>query len=518
VRFTNNLRLEPATTAIDCESSHSSLPRPPDFQQRFRRNRRRSELKDVLRELGILLFKTIKVVTALGLFLSLLIVGVAALVAAVTALVAMTRYGGGGHGNAAGGSRYLRQHVRTACDAFRNCLWCYAVFMPGNLNLGNGAGPNTDPFFRSLAADLSLLCGCLRGNPFSVWYWLHFRQRMRRQRQHTAPAYHGIHRMGRWGSADDERGVDSTRYLSDSSGSSSADYASALGGERGLLSVAAEFLFGPTPFAPGPTPTERWRLRARVIVDASARGPVSLADLSPFVDDPPASLLDHSKVVGQGLLLVSHFRGSPSLSTSKSSGTAPEEDVNVRGSPQSTFVFPELLAESSFLSGSLLSVDGSSTIEPTWTKNLLYDAHNNNIASSSALPSNSAPALGRGSSAKVPSFLVERQYQLTTLTQQQFVVCAILVTINGLGVLWLRQSLCGGGVLQMGKNPTQSAVGYLLCRIVVPVLHFYSIVFVALPLARLALIALWNVQIQRRNRRRRSLAQELNRGATPLGE
>jgi hypothetical protein len=476
----------------------------PDFQQRFRRNRRRSEIRDVLRELGILLAKTIQVVTALGLFVSLLIVAAAALMAAVAALVAMTRYGGSGSNSGAGG-RYLRQHVRTACDAFRNCLWCFAVFAPRGNYGQDGAGPNPDPFWRGLAADLSLLCGCLRGNPLSVWYWLHFRQRMRQQQQsRTRQPYHGIHRMRRWGSDDD---YNDSRDLNDSTSSSSADYASALD-ERGLLSVAAEFLFGPTPFSPGPTSAERWQIRARVIVDRSGRGPVSLADLSPFVDDPPSSILDHPAVVGRGLGLVSHFRGIPNLSTPSTS----DENANVRGSPQSTFLFPELLAESSFLSGSLSSVNGSDNIEATWTKNILYDAHSK--ASSTALPSISTPSLPKSSSAKVPSFLVERQYQLTRLTQRQFVVCAVLVAINALGALWLRQSVCGGGTWQGVKSPTQSALGYVLCRVVVPVLHFYSIVFVALPLARLALVAFWNVQIQRRNRRRRSLAQELARSST----
>jgi hypothetical protein len=448
------------------------------------------------------------VVTAFGLFLSLLIVAAAALVAAVTALVAMTRYGGGNGNNSGAGGRYLRQHVRTACDTFRNCLWCYVVFAPR----GND-GPNPDPFWRGLAADLSLLCGCLRGNPLSVWYWLHFRQRMRQQAStRTIQPYEGIHRMRRWGSDDD---YNDSRGLTDSASSSSVDYASALG-ERGLLSVAAEFLFGPTPFSPGPTSAERWRIRARVLVDKSACGPVSLADLSPFVDDPPSSILDHPAVVGQGLVLVSHFRGIPSLSTTTSSGIAAEEDANVRGSPQSTFVFPELLAESSFLSGSLSSVNGSGNIEATWTKNILYNAHSNE--SSTALPSTSTRSLPKSSSAKAPSFLVERQYQLTKLSQRQFFVCTILVAINALGVLWLRQSVCRSGLWQGVKNPTQSVVGYVLCRIVIPVLHFYSIVFVALPLVRLALVALWNVLLQGRNGRRRSLAQELERGSTSLTE
>jgi hypothetical protein len=503
-----SIRYGSVTLAVSLHHPLSSTDHP-DFQQRFRRNRRRSEIRDALRELGILLVKTIQVVTALGLFVSLLIVAAAALVAAVAALVAMTRYGGGSGGNGSGaGGRYLRQHVRTACDTFRNCLWCYAVFAPGRNHGQDGAGPNPDPFWRGLAADLSLLCGCFRGNPLSVWYWLHFRERMRQQQPRTRTRsmqpYHGIHRMRRWGSDDDN--VDGARDLNGSAGSSSADYASALG-ERGLLSVAAEFLFGPTPFSPGPTSAERWRIRARVIVDKSGRGPVSLADLSPFVDDPPSSILDHPAVVGRGLVLVSHFRGIPSLSTTTSSGTAAEE-----GSPQSTFVFPELLAESSFLSGSLSSAYKSDTIEATWTTNLLYDAHSNE--SSTALPSTSTRSLPQSSATKVPSFLVERQYQLTRLTQRQFVVCTILVAINALGVLWLRQSVCGGGLLQGVQNPMRSALGCGLCRIVVPVLHFYSIVFVALPLARLALVALWNVQIQRRNRRRRSLAQELARGST----
>ncbi|KAI2507812.1 hypothetical protein MHU86_6592 [Fragilaria crotonensis] len=100
---------------------------------------------------------------------------------------------------------------------------------------------------------------------------------------------------------------------------------------RGLLSLAVEFLFGPIPFAPGPTSLEKWKLRAAVILEQSARdGSATLSSLTPFFDDPPGSLTDTVKIQANGLAIVTHFHGIPKQMDDK----------------EQHFIFPELLAES----------------------------------------------------------------------------------------------------------------------------------------------------------------------------
>ena len=60
--------------------------------------------------------------------------------------------------------------------------------------------------------------------------------------------------------------------------------------QRGLLSIAVEFLFGPNDTRNSPMSTkelDKWKFRASVIISLSSKSPgsgVSLRDLLPFVD------------------------------------------------------------------------------------------------------------------------------------------------------------------------------------------------------------------------------------------
>ena len=113
---------------------------------------------------------------------------------------------------------------------------------------------------------------------------------------------------GEWGQQHDNNGRNGTNTVA----STSADDE----GYRGLLSVVVEFLFGPSPFPPGPTELERWKLRGAVIIALSSKASqqgVSLEELAPYSDNPPASLEDISSIVSEGLRVVSHFNGVPVL-------------------------------------------------------------------------------------------------------------------------------------------------------------------------------------------------------------
>ena len=78
-------------------------------------------------------------------------------------------------------------------------------------------------------------------------------------------------------------------------------------GYRGLLSVVVEFLFGPSSFWPGPTEFERWKLRGLAVINISSSANrwsgqgLSLEELSPYADSPPASLDDSAIIVSEGL-------------------------------------------------------------------------------------------------------------------------------------------------------------------------------------------------------------------------
>ena len=483
-----------------------------------------------MRFLGIVVFKTLQVVVAIGLLLSLLIVGVAVLLSLLVALVALSR--GDGSSNH---RRSLLLHFRTFAYAIREMLWCYAVF--GHSGDGQG-GNGGDPFLRQVAADVSLACSICFGSPWSVWYWIRMRQHMTHRRPYwSGPEILGRRRVsvndndgservsstrrprrgGAWGARDDDYAHD--RVFPSDLGS---DDASALSSSsRGLLSVAVEFLFGPTPYTPGPTSTERWKLRAMAILElltgrpdgggGSCRG-VSLADLAPWADDPPHSLDDSHRVVQQGLQTVAHFHGIPNRTNLASpnddevSSPHQEQQQLLGPASQARFDFPELTAEGSIeIAASdflLFAQNGELANDPTlsWTR-LLYSTSDTYEAQHRLMP---VPAMS------IPAHLREKHYRLTHLTPAQFGRCAALGLLNLLGVVWLGQALKRGGNLY--SLVTDTAIGPALV-VVWPILMFYAVLFWALPLGRLALILFWNSRLRRRNWRRAALALDLERRA-----
>jgi hypothetical protein len=475
---------------------------PHDFEQRARAHQRRDSLRQVVYQTAIIAIKIIKIMTAFGLILSLLILTVAAAVGIVAAIVALSRDNQQHHTR-----NMLIRQLRTLFYTIRQLLWCFAVFGPSGGGEDGDGGGGQDPFLREVAYDLFLCCS-LCGNPTSIWYWMRASQLSRRrgramygwggQRQRLSgnnsneieSSIPGVTlvRRGAWANDDDDRG-------------SSVSAAS----HRGLLSVAVEFLFGPTPFHPTPSESQKWKLRAAILVQqlssssknsgSSVLG-ISMEEMSPFVDDPPALLPTTNnddkhvlQLASQALKIVAHFNGIPVTTTSSNS--------NKNGMAQTRFVFPELLAESTVaLQGGLVKDDED---DGTWAS-VLYSKENNRT-------------LTRRQDGDLPLYLHEYRYKFTKLTGQQLLHCVGLGSLNAIGVVMLGQSLAHGGVLYMGDpkllSVSSSWPWYVMHKMLLPVLRFYAALFFVLPAVRLLWIVILNHRRQRRNQQRQALVKEL---------
>jgi hypothetical protein len=247
-----------------------------------------------------------------------------------------------------------------------------------------------------------------------------------------------------------------------------------------LLSAAVEFLFGPN--APsGPSEEERWKLRGAVIADKSIsrnNGPISLQEFAPFVDSPPSSWDDTTRIVSEGLLIVAHFNGKPA-------GRALDE---IKDLSKASFDFPELLAESRFATH-YSGREGSN--EDT---DLFYI---NESSTTLTPPRNTTDRY------TLPQFLYEERKMLTKLTAKQFYHCLFVAVLNLIGVIWFAQALEIGGILEQSLG---SSLVTALKRGLIPVLLFYSKLFFSIPTVRLLYILGWNRFCKNRNHRRRELA------------
>lgn len=445
---------------------------PPDFERKARRFRRRQTMQQAVRRILLFSVKCIKIVTAFGLILSLLIVSVAAMVGLVAAIIAMSR---SGHGGAGHHRAELVRRLHSMFYTMRQLLWCYAMF-------GGNFG-NQDPFLQEIAYDLALFSSMCCGNPGSLFFWMRATQLSRRRRRrgwasldrNNTDNMEGVALVQRetWGRNEDEppAGTDQEEAY------------------RGLLSVSVEFLFGPSPFSPGPTESEKWKLRGAVIVERSSESAgkgVSLDELSPYIDSPPAALSHEIDIVSEGLTIVSHFNGRP---------VSPSDDLaEPISASKARFVFPELLSESSTV---IKYEEAPDPDDGSWE----YLCYAGDAAFVSV-----RTASGRIS--ELPSSLQEQRYVLTKLEKKQFQQCVILGILNFVGVKWLRQSLEPGGVLDI-SSMAGSYVAAFLQRGLMPVLYFYSILFFVLPFGRLLLIVVLNFIRERRSRRRADFAHAL---------
>jgi len=439
---------------------------PPDFEAKALAAQRVEDWQQVLSEGIEWIIKCLKVVTAFGLVLSTFIVSIAGMLALLAAFIALSR----------GGDRRQRHHVsRQIYDLFvmvRQLLWCYAMFGPD--------GGDQDPFFREVAYDTSLMLGICCGNPMSMWFWFRA-NRLRQRRRRMARGWGRIMSYDYGDSAADLEGVRLIRH------DETLPVPAAIDEHRGLLSLAVEFLYGPEK-SPGPSAADRWRLRGALILQEQT---LTLQDWTPYLDSPPASLNDTSKIVAGGLLVVAHFNGVPA-----SQDELPDNPAQAR------FVFPELMAES-ILSGS--HYDDPNTIQkatlpiPSRWDGLFYQ-------------SDTAPPTTPRST--VPPFLYEEKMAFTSLTAHDFYRCLLVATLNALGVMWFAQSLQLGGILEQFLAPS---VVHGLQWTLIPVLTFYAKLFFAIPTIRLIYIIIWNELCRMRNIRRSNFAHQFSAGK-PSGQ
>ena len=482
---------------------------PPDFATKARRARRRRDFQDSFRAFLTGAVKFLKVLTAFGLILSLLIVSVAALLGLVAAIVALSR-GGGDHRQ----RNALLSRAHTVFYTMRQLLWCYAMF--GDNFEGQ------DPFLSEIAYDLALVCSVFSGNPGSLWWWMNANRLSRRRnrmqrgwgsgfisqgrqgdgspnnsnsnssndrfRMGGSQAQPLVRQRGVWGrDEDNDNAINRTDGMSDEGADA----------YRGLLSVAVEFLFGPNPADPGPSESEKSRLRSTIIVDKCSKrtggtsGSVSLRGIAPFVDKPGDGKPDSSDLLAECLAIVVNFQGIPEQLSTESGASGSDETTTKL---DSRFVFPELLAESQYTTTYTPQpdYDNGSFDELLFQPSVRVVPH-----------SQSRPAL--------PTFLKERRFRLTNLEATQFSQCAILGTLNLVGVIWLGFSLSDGGVLAIFiGHPKVIAVLAGLAMI----LRLYAILFFALPLVRLAIVMLKNHYRLNRNEIRAGLARQLSEEGT----
>jgi hypothetical protein len=398
---------------------------------------------------------------------------------------------------------------------------------------------------REVAGDLALMLSCCVGSPMNMWFWM----RMSGRRRRGGGLYELSQRRG-WGSSyswrsrngrriddvedEDEDGVAMIRRglwgnSQEEDEPRRSDSSSSFGQQRGLLSVAVEFLFGPNDNAnttidsrqgcPSSEELEKWKFRAGIIMSLAAasegRG-VTLRELLPYTDNPPASASDAS-ALRETMKIVTYFNGKPADNASSEAS----------GGIDAPFFFPEIMAEMEngiFDVRKIMSLGSSDFAPPTDT------AMNRGIAN--LLYKNSEDEDGVTTSGSIPQYFYERPKFLTHLSKQQFGQCLFLGTLNFIGVISVQSALMPGGLFDLSiaaamatdadnSGATMSprhrrhfnrnmwiSFGSVVVLKLLKVLRFYANLFFLLPLIRLVILMFTNYCIDRRNQRRLSFVTE----------
>jgi hypothetical protein len=491
-KFETTTSKDPTTGATTGQVATMLFTFPHDFATRAKRNRQKEDFRQYCWQSLHVVWKGIKIVTAFGLILSLCILVIAAMIGIVVAIVAMSTNNQRGNGHH---RTLLFRQLHSLFFTVRQLLWCYVLF-----------GQNVegqDPLLGEMAHDTALLMSVCCGNPGSFFWWYRVQQ-LQRRRHFRRRGWGGrgglattgnelesdiagvqLLRRGEWGQEEQQ-----SQLLQSSS----------LDEQRGLLSIAVEYLFGPSPFQPGPFEAEKWKLRAAAIVELSSKdgNGVSLQQLSPYSDEPPSSLdQDVPTLVAGGLRIVSHFNGVPVVDDK---GSSDGEEYLAMKPHIARFTFPELLGESQHASpfdNSRLNQDDAQ--DESWRSLLCVSTTAHAIVRTT---------LRTGTNTfSVPTHLTERRYKFTKLQSNQFFYCVSLGALNLIGVIWLRQSLePPNGMLQISDG---TLLATLIKKSMMPVLYFYGILFFVLPGARLMLITFLNWRIKKRNERRKGLAASM---------
>ena len=470
---------------------------PHDFEVRAKKYRRQSDMKQRLKVIITGLVKFIKVFTAFGLIISLavlIIAGICLLVAAVIALARGGHNGGGGHRN-----HPLMHRLRYLFFQLRQILWLYAI-------CGSAVDGNQDPFMRECAGDFAFMMSMFCGNPMHPFFWFRvggMRRRWARVRRTrgwgdsngTVDAFwtrgdgsgRSIMRRGTWGDDNEE-----DRLMNQSS--SSGDQ------QRGLLSIAVEFLFGHDGNSSDDN-LQSWKFRASVIISLSTTSEgngVSLRELLPFVGNPPASA-DHPSAIRETLRLVTYFNGQPvSGIDSESSG-----GIDAR------FCFPELVSEMNY--SKLLAIGSSEFAPPSQ-----HSIENRANISSILYKEDQEYDFGSSDNASngTPEYLYEQPLMLTQLSRTQFGQCVLLGILNFVGIIWVQNALSPGGMFPLPISDKSISGGRSLIAFssvlllkLLNILRFYSKLFLLLPFSRMIIVVVRNLFVDKRNKRRKGFVR-----------
>lgn len=472
---------------------------PHDFEVRAKKYRRQSDMKQRFQLFTTGLIKFIKVFTAFGLIISLavlIIAGICLLVAAVIALARGGHNGGGGHRN-----HPLMHRLRYLFFQLRQILWLYAI-------CGSAVDGNQDPFMRECAGDLAFMMSMFCGNPMHPFFWFRvggLRRRWARVRRTrgwgdsngNVDAFwtrgdgrsQSIMRRGTWGDDNEE----DDRMINQSS--SNGDQ------QRGLLSIAVELLFGPDGNTSDDNihsskELQKWKFRASVIISLSTTSEgngISLRELLPFVDNPPASA-DHPSAIRETLRLVTYFNGQPVGGI----------DSESSGGIDARFCFPELVSEMDYTK--LLTIGSSRFAPPSQhaienranVSSILYREDREFDFGSSENASNGTP-----------EYLYEQPLMLTQLSRTQFGQCVLLGILNFVGIIWVQNALSPGGMFALPLSAKSVSGGRSLIALasvlllkLLNILRFYSKLFLLLPFSRMIIVVVRNLFVDKRNKRR----------------
>jgi len=414
----------------------------------------------------------------------------------------------------------------------RQILWFYAIFG------GVGSSSNQDPFMREVAGDLALMMSICCGNPFHPFFWM----RISGMRRRGAGLHERLHRgwglgfsrggFRRWGNNDandpnEFNGIAMTRGGSWSDNSRDTlqpnqrlvarptSSQSESDDQRGLLSIAVEFLFGPSKLDSSEIywlssqDLEKWKFKASVLISLCIEhnGSICLRDLLPFVDDPP-SLTEDSSAITEALEIVTYFNGKP-VDNDDGGGSL---GLNAR------FCFPELMAEMEYdlnsASRNFLTISTSEYAPPSST--------NTNYSIGSILYKEEDEVGTVDFSCDIPRYLYERPFVLTQLTRRQFGQCMLLGLLNFIGIVWVQNAMMPGGLLELPSDSSSGirirqrkrltnsgwAIFSFMIMALLKVLRFYALLFFVLPVFRLVIVLIRNVGVARRNERRASFCRQ----------
>lgn len=340
----------------------------------------------------------------------------------------------------------------------RQFLWCYVAW-------GQGLDNGQDPFIRETAHNLALFSNVILSSPGNIWWWISVgRLRERQQRS-----------RGTWRHIFQQQQQQYQQQEAEYGTHTENDH------QRGILSVAVEFLFGPTPFSPGPSNLDKWKLRELVILSLSSdneSNSVRLEQLLPYIDYPVPNKDSHDNLVSC-LSIVTHFGGVPI-------GQSETERLHLK----MRFSFPELLSESKH-SYRDLSISTLARTDDHFDMRTFFFVPTVQLSS----PLNMRQPNG--------FYLIEHMHRLTKLDKRQFTQCIMLNAINYVGIIILFKSIGKGGSLEV-----QDAATYTVLSSFLSILDFYAKLFFAIPTVRGILIAYLNYKRSQRNKQRSNFCSE----------